>query len=363
MDNYIISGVQQIGIGVENLTEAWKYYIDVFNMDIRVLEDKTVARLMLPYTGNEPQKRHAVIAVNMQGGGGVEIWQYTDRKPEKSTEPLLLGDLGINAAKIKSRNVEKTFKEMNANSAVNIIGGLQKTIDDNYTFFVQDPYGNLLQIIQDDYIFREERRSTGGVAGAVIGVSDIDRAMTVYKDILGYDKVIADKTGEFADCKALPEGSGQFRRVLLTHAAPRKGGLSRLMGPSYIELIQALDRQPRKIFENRFWGDPGFIHLCFDITNMDALRKHCEQLGHAFTADSAKNFQNGESFDMVDAAGQFAYIEDPDGTLIELVETHKIPVMKKLNLSINMKKRDPEKPLPDWMLKALRFARVKSDKI
>lgn len=64
---------------------------------------------------------------------------------------------------------------------------------------------------------------------------------------------------------------------------------------------------------------------------------------------------------MGDAAGQFAYIEDPDGTLIEFVETHKVPVVKKLGLSINLKNRNPEKPLPGWMLKMLRFGRVKGD--
>ena len=42
----LISGIQQIGIGVENLYEAWKYYIDVLKMDIRILEDNKVAELM-----------------------------------------------------------------------------------------------------------------------------------------------------------------------------------------------------------------------------------------------------------------------------------------------------------------------------
>ena len=45
-ENYVISVIQQVGIGVENFTEALKYYIDVFNMDIRILEDDTVAELM-----------------------------------------------------------------------------------------------------------------------------------------------------------------------------------------------------------------------------------------------------------------------------------------------------------------------------
>ena len=56
---------------------------------------------------------------------------------------------------------------------------------------------------------------------------------------------------------------------------------------------------------------------------------------------------------------RFAYIEDPDGTLIEFVETHKIPIMKKWNWYLDLTKRNPEKRLPGWMLKALGFGRVK----
>ena len=62
---------------------------------------------------------------------------------------------------------------------------------------------------------------------------------------------------------------------------------------------------------------------------------------------------------MGEAAGHFSYIADPDGTLIEFVETHKIPIMKKMGWYLNLKNRNPEKSLPTWMIKALRFNRVK----
>ena len=42
-------------------------------------------------------------------------------------------------------------------------------------------------------------------------------------------------------------------------------------------------------------------------------------------------------------AGGFVYIEVPDGTLIEFVETHKIPVMKKLGWYLNLRKRNPKR--------------------
>jgi hypothetical protein len=66
------------------------------------------------------------------------------------------------------------------------------------------------------------------------------------------------------------------------------------------------------------------------------------------------------SFDMGEAAGYFSYIEDPDGTLIEFVETHKIPILKKIGWYLDLRKRsNPEKPLPRWMLKTLGLGRVK----
>jgi len=361
--NYTIAGIQQIGIGVENFAEVWKYYIDVFRVDIRILEDDTVAELMLPYTGGKPQKRHAAIAINMQGGGGFEIWQYSDRKPEPVGFEIQAGDLGVCVAKIKSRDVVKTFELFSGKPNVHLLGGLTDTLDGEKTFFIRDPFGNIFQIIHDCSIFREEKRLTGGIAGAMIGVTDIDKAMTVYRDILGYDTILADETGTFDDLKALPSGEGRFRRRLLTHSKPRKGALSELLGKSYIELVQALDRNPRKIYEGRYWGDPGFIQICFDIRNMDALRDTCAAMGHPFTVDTTQKYKEGSSFDMGDAAGQFAYIEDPDGTLIEFVETHKIPIMKKLNLSLDLRKRDPEKPLPRWMLGMLRFMRVKPESL
>jgi hypothetical protein len=62
---------------------------------------------------------------------------------------------------------------------------------------------------------------------------------------------------------------------------------------------------------------------------------------------------------MGEAAGRFAYIEDPDGTLIEFVETHKIPILKKWNLYYDLRKRKTQKPLPSLLLWAMSLMRVK----
>ncbi len=363
MEKYVISGIQQIGVGVEDLVTAWKYYIDLFNMDVKILDDNNIADIMAPYMGGKPRKKRAVIAVNMQGGGGFEIWQHQEHKPTKVAFDLHFGDLGIYAAKIKSRNVKQTYNEFIQNPKVEVLGEVKQSINGADTFFIKDIFGNIFQIVEDKYIFHDENRSTGGPVGAIMGCTDIDRTMVIYRDILGYDQVVADKTGVFEDISSLNSGGQKYRRVLLTHSQPRKGSFSHLLGQSYIELVQALERKPKKIYDGRYWGDPGFIQICFDVRNMKALEEKCANMGFPFTVDSSSKYKNGESFNMGEAAGQFTYIEDPDGTLIEFVETHKIPIMKKLGLYLNLKKRDAEKPLQDWLLKMLRFGRVKPENL
>lgn len=346
-NDFLISGIQQIGIGTKDFKASWNWYIEMFGADIRILEDDTVAERMLPYTGGKPQKRHACIAMNLQGGGGFEIWQYSLRKPEDCPFEIEVGDLGVFAAKLKCRDVKAFHREISAKWEA--VSEPELLPDGTPCFYVKDLYGNLFQIVERKDIYINQGKLTGGMAGAVIGVTDMEASMKFYSDILGYDIIKSDTLGSFSASALVPGACRECRRVIL--AAPkRKGALAELLGDSEIELVQALDYSPRKIYEGRYWGDPGFIQVCFDVTGMRALGAFCAEKGHPFTVDSCPG---GEVFDMGDASGHFTYIEDPDGTLIEFVETHKIPVVKKLGWFIDMKKRDPEKSLPKFLFRMM----------
>ena len=353
----VISGIQQIGIGVDHLYEAWGWYKEHLGFDIKIFEEEAIAELMLPYTGGEPQYRRAALTLNLQGGGGFEIWQYTKRKPLRSQNKLQIGDLGIYAGKIKCRNAAQVYANFNKRG-IKVLSEVVKGPAGVNNFFIQDPYGNVFNIVESKSWFKNENKLTGGTYGAILGVSDIKTSKKFYADILGYDEVVYEDKGYFSDLKGINGGSQKFERCLLRHSEPRKGGLSPLFGPSEIELVKALDREPIKIYENRFWGDLGFIHLTFDIIGFDELRELCQKAGYPFTVDSTQA-QRGESFDMGEAAGYFSYIEDPDGALIEFIETHKVPIVKKLGLYLNLKKKDPEKPLSRWIIKAFAFNRIK----
>lgn len=349
-----IYGIQQIGIGTDNFVASFQWYIDHFGFDARIFEDNTVAELMLPYTGGEPHQRRAALVMNLQGGGGMEIWQYKDRTPQPPAEKIQLGDLGINCAKVKCPDVQLAHSHL-IKLGVKPLGQPANNPNGEPHFFVNDPAGNIFDIVHDSNIFKNQHKPLSGMGGAIIGVSNIDDAMRVYSKILGYDQVLFDKTQVFDDLAALPGGNQPLRRVLLAHATPRVGGFSKLLGPSRIELIQCTNRIPQKIFKNRFWGDIGFIHLCFDVKDMDALQDECNAQGCKFTVNSNVKGR----FDMGDAAGHFTYIEDPDGTLIEFVETHKVPLIKALGINLNMTNKAPDAKVPDWILNLLNLKRVK----
>ncbi len=349
----IINGIQQVGIGVSDIKVVFNWYRKYLGFDILLFKDEASATLMTQYTQDEVCQRNAYLSLNMLGGGGLEIWQFTSRTPEKPKAPVVLGDLGINAMKLRTNDVEasyETLKKLN----LKYLTALTESNEIGSSFYFQDPWDNLVEVVQDNYAFSTTKNSIGGVLGAVIGVSSIQESIKFYKNLLGYGTVLYEKTIEIP-LNTNPDKVGRYRKVVLGHSRPKIGGFGELLGPTQIELLQALDREPLKIFENRLWGDLGYIHICFDVHGMKKLRKRAHSLNYPFTVDSA------DSFDMGDAAGHFSYVEDPDGTLIEFVETHKVPIFKPLGLYLNLKNRNPAKPLPKWLVRTLGFHRISKD--
>ncbi len=346
-----LNGIQQIGIGVTDAKAVFNWYRKYLGFDILVFEDESPATLMTQYTGGTIQNRYALLAMNMKGGGGLEIWQFKDRKPRKPEFALQWGDLGINAMKVRGNDIEKTHAQLKR-LQLPFLTEIDQTAESIPHFFFKDPWGNFVEVVSDFYSFCKTKSNCGGVLGAIIGVSDMEESIVFYQKLLEYDIIASDDTEIFDDFDSLPKGRHSFRRVLLTHSSRKVGGFGELLGPTVIELIQVLDRIPKRNFENRFWGDLGYIHLCFDVQGMLPLQIEAAKLKYPFTVDST------DSFDMGESAGHFGYVEDPDGTLIEFVETHKVPIFKRLGLYINLKKRNPRKPLPKWIVKAMRIHRV-----
>lgn len=348
----VICGMQQLGIGIPDVHVAFNWYMKAFGCNAKILDAEGTAEDMLPYTGGKPQDRWAILAYNLQGGGGFEIWQPQGRELRYLKEPAHLGDLGIFAGKIKAKDIKTAFNHLSKLEGAKMVGDIVENPAGQKHFFMKDLYDNLFDVEEDGYVFMNQNKPTGGANGAILGVSDMDKSVAFFGKMIGYDVVEYDQTGVFDDLKGINGAEGKYRRVMLKPTKPLQGPMSEIMGTSHLELIQALDYTPKKIYEGRWWGDPGFIHLCFDVRNMAAVKQDAESLGHPFVCDSGADFKMGE------ADGHFTYIEDPDGTLIEFVETYKIPVVRKLGIYLHLHNKDDKRPLSRFITKALRFLEV-----
>jgi catechol 2,3-dioxygenase-like lactoylglutathione lyase family enzyme len=350
---YTIHGIQHLGVGVPDHAESWKWYRRFFGLDIPLFDDEADAHLMTIYTDNQVISKRAAMVLNLKGGCAMEVVCPSTFRAEHAEVPHQIGDFGIYIGWVKAPDVEAVYNYYRTKE-VTLISDLVKMPNGWTTFYLKDPNGLIFQIIPDPNVYTKSSHLTGGTAGCSIGVSDMTKSMAFY-GILGYDQVIYDETKVYTDWSKLPGGGNTYRRVLLQQSNPSGGGFSKLTGRTFIELVQDLsDRTPVKIYEGRRWGDTGFVHLGFDIRQMPALGEKLESIGHGFTCDTKNVLSMGTSTKV-----HCTYTEDPDGTLIEMIEVYKMPIVEKLGIYLNVEKRKPSQPLPDLMLKALKFMRIR----
>lgn len=351
-----VGGILQIGIGTTDMPKSRSWYSWVLGFSTQALEARGLTNLMQGYTGGMGHERHAAVIMNMSGGGGFESWQYLSRTPQLPYAPPSVGDLGILAIKLKSSDLNKTHKYLISNG----ISDLSPILDDSISKFAMtfsDPFGNYFQVVQNTNYFSKPKH-IGGVLGAIIGCSDLDRSIEFYKQVLGYIEVQRSGPELVPLFQNWQGGDRLVSRVLLQKPESDTGGFSRFLGPSEIELIKTLDYQGSRIYEGRLWGDPGYIHICYDVRDMAGLKDFCKSRGHPFTIDSQET-ERGASFEMGKVTSRVAYIDDPDGTPIEFVETHRLPILPALGIAVDLGSGAHQKSVPDWLLKLIKFRKVK----
>ncbi len=338
-----------MGIGTKDVHASWKWYRRNFGFDVPVFDEAAEAPLMTKYTGGKVHARHAILAMNLNGGGGMEIWQFTSRESADQHKFSLLKN-GLLVTKIKCKDAKMGHESLTDQA----LGAVCQDPSGKNCFTVIDPFDNPFIASETEHWYQKKYSIFGGIEGVMIGVSDMDKSIQFYKDVVEIDEVIYDKTGVFEDLAALADGDKVYRRVRLQPSNRNSGAFSDVFGMFHIELLQPInaDSKPHNL-EGRFWGDQGYIHLCFDVNEMDRIKSRADKLNNSFTIDS------GDSFSMGEAAGRFAYLEDPDGSLIELVETDKITVSKKLNWFLTLSKKRKKKPLPRWLFSVMAINRVK----
>ena len=138
-----------------------------------------------------------------------------------------------------------------------------------------------------------------------ITVSDIQKAISWYEDVLGFRRIMGPRRLE-ANLEATGESGHvlgpRFRRALQAHLVTANG-----VG---LELFQFLDPHTETPDENMEYWKQGYWHLCFTDPDIEGLVSRIVETGGR---------QRSDIFDFVPGTDRkLCYCEDPFGNVIEI---------------------------------------------
>ena len=178
-----INGIQHVGVGVAHHEDSWRWYRKFLGLDIAMFNGVAPAPLMDIYTKNETITKRAAMVLNLQGGCAMEVVCPTSFQATQAEVEFEIGDLGIFITQVKARDVKAAYDFFKSNGA-DMRSEIVNSPNGDDTFYVADPDGLLFQILPGKNWYTNNGHVTGGTIGCSIGVSDIEKARTLYSDVL-----------------------------------------------------------------------------------------------------------------------------------------------------------------------------------
>lgn len=350
-----VHAIQHIGIGVTDHAKAWSFYRDQLGFIVPVSKAHSEAARMGELTDGV-QKRKVVIALNLLGGAMIEIFQFTS-KSVRPRPKIQWGNTGILGFSLKVLDIHKAYIDLKKAGVEIITGPVDMLPAKNAGWkqmFFRDPDGNILSLIQSDdmkFSLRRRKANIGGIELTTIGVSDMDKSLNYYRNILGYSKIIYDWEGKDKNLKDIPGADRKLRRVLLTKPEGSTSMFRYFFKAGMIELIEVDEQNKVHTFKNRGWGDQGIFELCFDVNDIGGTFNNLVRNGARPVLEP-----NVEAFDMgEETSALFGYVNDPDGLFIEIVEIAGFRILP--GVKFDLRKRGAHRPLSPFLMKLLRYAR------
>ena len=137
-----------------------------------------------------------------------------------------------------------------------------------------------------------------------ITVSDLDRALGFYRDLLGLHVIAEATVAESEVAELLGLDSVDLRIADLDSGDGR-----------VVELIQYLHPKGRRIDHES--ADPGTAHIAFTVDDLASVRERLSNAGATIISRRPITiFEPGGSFD----GAICLYVRDPDGVILELVQ-------------------------------------------
>lgn len=310
----MITGFQHIGMGVYDVDKTYAFWRENLGFKMKLNDHTGFDEQMEPILGDRLEMR-MLMAMNVAGGGAIEIVQHTSTKPKEPPTPIEWGDIGILDIGVKVFHIDSIYSDLKSRGVEFITPVQRMKLDRGGTVrfaYLRDPDGLLVQLVEDP---TGKRPRVGGVVHVTIGVNAIDKAKDFYMKVLGFDQVLL----ETDDLTGIDEitGGKKTRMVILSQPSSLKSALP-VLEPGSVRLVQTPEYNGKPTFEGRRWGDIGCMEFALDV---DDVKSTFDQM----IAAGAERYNPPTLMDMGSGSvGSFAYVKDPDGNTVEMVEVNKV---------------------------------------
>jgi len=137
-----------------------------------------------------------------------------------------------------------------------------------------------------------------------MGVRDIEHTYGFYRDLMGFRVELSDQTEYQVDMAPIVGDLVEMRVMMAANVA----------GGAAIELVQHTSTEPKEPEEPVQWGDIGYLELGLKVYHLDDVYLDLKRKGvECITPVLSMDLSSG-------GTERYAYVRDPDGLLIQLVE-------------------------------------------
>ena len=313
----MIKGFQHIGLGVSDIERSSAFYRKTLGFRLKINDHEEEMHQMVPVIG-ELCRMRVIMAINLSGGAAIELVQHTGSKPLPLPEARW-GDIGFLAMGVKAYRLDEVVRILKERGADFVTPIMDVEAGGGETWrsaFIRDPDGLPVELLETAELRKAGGKPrTGGFSHVAIGVSDMEKAVPFYRDILGYDSMVFDRD-EHPEGLEEVTGGVRHRSVMLKRSRVPRGGLP--VEGGMVMLVQARGLEVKPLFEGRRWGDVGIMEMALDVERIHQAYAEAVKGGAAeFCEPTYMDMGSG-------SVGYFSYVKDPDGNTVELVEVLKL---------------------------------------
>ncbi len=310
----MISGFQHVGMGVLDMDRTYSFYKRLMGFKLKLNDHQRFEKEMEPIIGDLVEMR-ILMAMNVAGGGAIELVQHTSTPVREPAEPVQWGDIGVLEVGFKAFMLDALYADLQSKGVQFLTPVKSMELSEGGTLryaYLRDPDGLLLQLVEEP---GGRRPVVGGVNHAAIGVSDMAKARDFYSRIAGFNQLLHSDD----DVSGMDEitGGKKTQMAILKQPEGLPANLP-VIGSGAVKLVHTPGYAGKHTFEGRRWGDLGCMEIALDVTGL-------QDVYGGMLAAGAESYCPPTRIDMGSGSiGSFAYVNDPDGNILEMVDVEKV---------------------------------------